>query len=158
VRRKFSAQYALAVLLFFIFSGTTLFWISLDQVPPNWDDAWYLTKSLTAYDALTAGVFVWDGSDIVGVTGTGAVGGLIAAGVIAVLAMAGGAIAGLVAWIGALINTAALDDKMWFVLLLVLGLLSFGLIAMIVYVIAGPDSTTVQPQRETRQVNLAAGA
>jgi hypothetical protein len=108
--------------------------------------------------ALTAGVFVWDGSDIVGVTGTGAVGGLIAAGVIAVLAMAGGAIAGLVAWIGALINTAALDDKMWFVLLLVLGLLSFGLIAMIVYVIAGPDSTTVQPQRETRQVNLAAGA
>jgi len=108
--------------------------------------------------ALTAGVFVWDGSDIVGVTGTGAVGGLIAAGVIAVLAMAGGAIAGLVAWIGALINTAALDDKMWFVLLLVLGLLSFGLIAMIVYIIAGPDSTTVQPQRETRQVNLAAGA
>jgi len=108
--------------------------------------------------AMTAGVFVWDGSDIVGVTGTGAVGGLIAAGVIAVLAMAGGAIAGLVAWIGALINTAALDDKMWFVLLLVLGLLSFGLIAMIVYVIAGPDSTIVQPQRPVQPANIVARA
>ena len=53
MRRKFSAQYALAVLLFFIFSGTTLLWISLDHVPPNWDDAWYLTKSLTVYDSLT---------------------------------------------------------------------------------------------------------
>jgi hypothetical protein len=105
--------------------------------------------------ALTAGVFVWDGSDITGVTGTGAVGGLIAAGIVAVLAMAGGAIAGLVAWIGALINTAALDDKMWFILLLVLGLLSFGLIAMIVYVIAGPDSTTLQPQRPVQPIIAA---
>jgi hypothetical protein len=108
--------------------------------------------------ALSAGVFTWDGADITGVTGTGALGGLIAAGIVAVLAMAGGAIAGLVAWIGALINTVALDDKTWFVLLLVLGLLSFGFIAMIAYVIAGPDSTQPQPQREPRQVNLVAGA
>jgi 4-amino-4-deoxy-L-arabinose transferase-like glycosyltransferase len=52
--RKFSAECALAVLLFAFFSATTLLWISLDRLPPNWDDAWYLTKSLTAYDALTA--------------------------------------------------------------------------------------------------------
>jgi len=63
-----------------------------------------------------------------------------------------------VAWIGALINTVAIDDKTWFVLLLVLGLLSFGLIAMIAYVIAGPDSTRPQPQREAHPVNLVAGA
>jgi hypothetical protein len=61
-------------------------------------------------------------------------------------AMLGGAIAGLVAWIGALINTAQLEDKAWFVLLLVLGLLSFGFIAMLAYVIAGPDSTQAPRQ------------
>jgi hypothetical protein len=44
-----------------------------------------------------------------------------------------------VAWIGALLNTAQLDDKTWFVVLLLLGLFSFGLLAMIAYVIAGPD-------------------
>jgi hypothetical protein len=58
-----------------------------------------------------------------------------------VLAILGGAIAGFVAWIGALVNTAALDDKLWFVVLLVTGLLSFGFVAMLIYVIAGPDST-----------------
>jgi hypothetical protein len=63
--------------------------------------------------------------------------------------MFGGAIAGLVAWIGALINTAQLADKAWFVLLLVLGLLSFGFIAMVAYVIAGPDST--QPRVQIAQ-------
>jgi hypothetical protein len=69
---------------------------------------------------------------------------------IGVLAMAGGAIAGLVAWIGALINTAQLPDKLWFILLLVLGLFSFGLIAMIAYVLAGPDSTVVPESRATQ--------
>jgi hypothetical protein len=39
--------------LFVIFAGTTLLWISLHRAPPNWDDAWYLTNSLTVYDALT---------------------------------------------------------------------------------------------------------
>jgi hypothetical protein len=58
-----------------------------------------------------------------------------------VLAILGGAIAGFVAWIGALVNTAGLDDKLWFVVLLVTGLLSFGFVAMLIYVIAGPDST-----------------
>ena len=70
---------------------------------------------------------------------------------IGLAAVTGGAIAGLVAWIGALVNTAQIEDKTWFVLLLVLGLLSFGFVAMLAYVIAGPDGTvaarrpTVQP-------------
>jgi hypothetical protein len=63
------------------------------------------------------------------------------------LAMIGGAVAGLVAWIGALINTAQLDDKLWFIVLLVLGLVSFGFVAMIAYVIAGPDSTKLEGRR-----------
>jgi len=59
--------------------------------------------------------------------------------VIAAVAITGGAIAGLVSWIGALLNTAQLEDKTWFVLLLVLGLMSFGFFAMLAYVFAGPE-------------------
>ena len=46
-----------------------------------------------------------------------------------------GALGALVSWIAALLNTA----------LLVLGVFSFGWIAMIGYVFAGPDSTRPQP-------------
>jgi len=42
-----------AALLFTLFAATTLLWISLDHFPPNWDDAWYLTKSLAVYDSGT---------------------------------------------------------------------------------------------------------
>jgi hypothetical protein len=60
---------------------------------------------------------------------------------IAALALAGGTVAALASWIGALLNTWQLDDKTWFVALLVLGLFSFGWVAMVAYVIAGPDAT-----------------
>ena len=52
-----------------------------------------------------------------------------------------GALAAIASWIAALLNTAQLEDKTWFVALLVLGLCSFGWIAMIAYVLRGPDST-----------------
>jgi hypothetical protein len=58
-----------------------------------------------------------------------------------------GAIGQFVAWIGALVNTARLTDKTWFVVLLVVGLLSVGFIAMLVYVLAGPDGTAVESTR-----------
>jgi hypothetical protein len=51
------------------------------------------------------------------------------------------AIGAVVAWVGALLNTAQLEDKTWFVVLLVLGLFSFGWLATAAYVIAGPDSS-----------------
>ena len=57
------------------------------------------------------------------------------------LTIVGGTIAAVVAWIGALLNTWELEDKMWFASLLALGLLGFGIIAMIAYVVAGPDGT-----------------
>lgn len=57
------------------------------------------------------------------------------------LTIVGGTIAAVVAWIGALLNTWELEDKMWFASLLALGLLGFGVIAMIAYVVAGPDGT-----------------
>jgi energy-converting hydrogenase Eha subunit A len=61
------------------------------------------------------------------------------------LAILGGSLGQFVAWIGAVVNTARLDDKTWFVVLLVLGLLSFGFVAMLVYVLAGPDGTAPRP-------------
>jgi hypothetical protein len=50
-----------------------------------------------------------------------------------------GAIVQFVAWIGALVNSYQLQDKLWFVLTLILGLIGFGLVMMIVYLIAAPD-------------------
>jgi hypothetical protein len=47
-----------------------------------------------------------------------------------------------VSWIGALLNTWQLEDKLWFGALLVGGLLGLGVVAMIAYVLAGPDGTT----------------
>jgi hypothetical protein len=93
---------------------------------------------VAVWAAFAAGEFVLDGPDVSDVQFTPFG-----------WSMVGGAIAGLVAWIGALINTAQLADKAWFVLLLVLGLLSFGFIAMVAYVIAGPDST--QPRVQIAQ-------
>jgi hypothetical protein len=91
--------------------------------------------------AFAGNVFVMDGPDVVGLKPGSFSWAMIVFGLVGVLAVTGGAIAGLISWIGALMNTAQLDDKAWFVVLLVLGLMSFGFIAMVVYVIAGPDGT-----------------
>jgi H+/Cl- antiporter ClcA len=91
--------------------------------------------------ALATGSLEMSGPDVVGIEPTPVAWSMIGLAVLAVLAFLGGAIGGLVAWIGALLNTAELEDKTWFVLLLVLGVLSFGLVAMIAYVIAGPDGS-----------------
>jgi hypothetical protein len=88
-----------------------------------------------------------NGTDVTAINITPMAWWMIALATLGALAMLGGAIAGLVAWIGALINTAQLDDKLWFIVLLVLGLVSFGFVAMIAYVIAGPDGTRLQSAR-----------
>jgi hypothetical protein len=90
--------------------------------------------------AFLGGVFVMDGPDVAGVHNTPLAWTLIALALLGALAMIGASIGGLVAWVGALVNTASLEDKVWFVVLLVLGLLSFGFVAMIAYVLAGPDA------------------
>jgi hypothetical protein len=101
--------------------------------------------------AYASGAFVMSGPDVIGIDPTPFAWTMVGLAILAALAMLGGFIGGLVSWIGALLNTAELEDKTWFVLLLVLGLLSFGLVAMIAYVIAGPDGTQ-------RRIALAAGA
>jgi hypothetical protein len=102
--------------------------------------------------AFAGSELIMDGPDVTGIRGTPFAWSMVALMIVGGLAIVGGAIAGLVAWIGALLNAAQLEDKLWFILLLVLGLFSFGLIAMIAYVIAGSDSTTLargQPIRAT---------
>jgi hypothetical protein len=94
----------------------------------------------TAVAALTGGVVAIGGPNVVTVDGP-AFAGTIGWLVVASLVVAGGAVAALASWIGALVITARLDDKTWFVVLLVLGLLSLGWVAMVAYVIAGPDDT-----------------
>jgi hypothetical protein len=91
--------------------------------------------------AFGGGAFQMDGPDVVGLNGSAFTWTMIAMMIIGGLTLLGAAIAGLVAWIGALLNTTRIDDKTWFVMLLVLGIFSFGFIAMIAYVIAGPDGT-----------------
>jgi hypothetical protein len=103
---------------------------------------------VAAWIALASGALVMDGPDVVGVEATPGAWSAVGLVIVAGLTIVGGFIAGLVSWIGALVNTAQIEDKTWFIILLVLGLFSFGLVAMIAYVIAGPDGATSEPRRE----------
>ena len=108
--------------------------------------------------AFSSGGFVLNGPDVVGINGTTFSWTLIGIIVASGFVILGGVIAGIVAWIGALLNTVQLADKTWFVVLLVLGILSFGFFAMIAYVIAGPDSTRPEAVRSGPPVNVSAHA
>jgi hypothetical protein len=99
--------------------------------------------------AMANGVFVMEGTRVVDIEETGLAFGLLGFTILGALAIVGGALAGLVSWIGALLNTWQLDSKAWFVGLLLLGIFNFGFFAMIAYVIAGPDGKAL------RSANLA---
>jgi hypothetical protein len=91
--------------------------------------------------AFASGALVVSGQDLTTVEPIRLTATAIVSITVGALGIIGGAIGQFVAWIGAVINTSRLEDKTWFILLLVLGLLSFGFIAMLVYVLAGPDGT-----------------
>ena len=94
--------------------------------------------------AIGTGAFEVSKPGITGVDATRFTAAAIVMIVLGGLGVVSGAIGQFVAWIGAVVNTSRLEDKTWFILLLVLGLLSFGFIAMLVYVLAGPDGTEVR--------------
>ncbi|HET7182513.1 MAG TPA: hypothetical protein VFI15_09810 [Candidatus Limnocylindrales bacterium] len=102
--------------------------------------------------AFANGVFQLDGHDVVGLNSSPTTWWMIGLLLVAGLVVLGSVIGGLVSWIGALLNTARLEDKTWFILLLVLGLLSFGFVAMVLYVIAGPDGTPPALPRDHRPI------
>jgi hypothetical protein len=90
--------------------------------------------------AIANGVIGLGGPTIVTIDGS-AFGGVAPWLLLAGLLMGVGSVVAVASWVGALANTIRLDDKTWFVGLLVLGLVSFGWIAMVAYVVAGPDGT-----------------
>jgi hypothetical protein len=105
--------------------------------------------------ALANGSFVMSGPNVTGINPSAFTWTMVGLASVGILATVGGAIGQFVAWIGAVINTSRLDDKTWFIVLLVLGLLSFGFIPMLVYVLVGPDGTKVAPG--TAALHPAAG-
>jgi hypothetical protein len=114
--------------------------------------------------AMTSGAFVMNGPDVVGVQPDAFGWSMIGLATIAVLALVTAGVVQFVAWIGAVLNTVQLEDKMWFIVLLVLGLMSLAFPAMIAYVIAGPDGTSVPrpsvdeaPVQQTERVHVTTG-
>jgi hypothetical protein len=67
----------------------------------------------------------------------GAVVGEIVASVLVTVAT----VVAIASWAAALLNTSRLEDKSWFATLLALGLVSLGWVAMIAYVLRGPDGS-----------------
>jgi len=100
--------------------------------------------------AIANNVFVMNGSDVVGLRGSALGWASLGLGVVGILAIMGGLIAGLVAWIGALLNTWQLESKAWFIGLLLLGIFNLGFFAMVAYLIAGPDGKTAVDLRTAR--------
>ena len=105
--------------------------------------------------AIASDVFVMSGQDIVGIQGGTTAWFLLGLAAVGALAFFGAMVGGLVSWIGALLNTSQLESKTWFLALLLLGIFSFGLVAMIAYVIAGPDSTGKEAPRTAPSASTA---
>jgi hypothetical protein len=105
--------------------------------------------------AISNDIFVMSGPNVTGIK-SGALSwtllGLIG---LAALILLFAAVAHFVAWIGAVLNTAQLPDKTWFVVLLVVGLLGLVFIATVAYVIAGPDA--VKAKEEASALQQAGG-
>lgn len=89
--------------------------------------------------ALWSDSFIMDGPDVVGVRPEPFGWVMIGLAGLAILLMSLASVGLFVAWIGAVVNTAGLTDKTWFIVLLAGGLLSVGFLVTLAYVIAGPE-------------------
>jgi hypothetical protein len=102
--------------------------------------------------------FIMNGPDVVGVQPTSTTWFAAMLGIFGVAAVVAGGIAQFVAWIGALLNTAQLADRTWFLVLLLLGIFGLGFIPMLVYVLAGTDGTAAAvPTQQSAPELLKAG-
>ncbi|MGY1669200.1 hypothetical protein [Geodermatophilus sp. SYSU D00710] len=95
--------------------------------------------------AIASDVLVTQGPDVVGVDAGGAGWLLIALAIVGVLVLLAAGVGLLVAWVAALLATARLEDKTWFLVLLVTGLVSLGVVGMVLYLVAGPDDRSTRP-------------
>lgn len=100
--------------------------------------------------ALSNDVFIMSGPDVAGIRPDAFSWFMVGLAGVAVLVMVVAGMALFVAWIGAVLNTANLPDKTWFIVLLVGGLLGVGFITTLIYIFAGPDGqpmTTRAPEQ-----------
>jgi len=96
--------------------------------------------------AISNDIFVMSGPDVTGIKPGALSWTLLGLMGLAMLLLLFAAVAHFVAWIGAVLNTAQLPDKTWFVVLLVVGLLGLVFIATVAYVIAGPDGVKAKEE------------
>jgi hypothetical protein len=106
--------------------------------------------------AIRNDIFIMSGPDVTGIKSGVLSWTLLGLMALAVLLLLFAAVAHFVAWIGAVLNTAQLPDKTWFVVLLVVGLLGLVFIATVAYVVAGPDG--VKAKEEAIALPQAGGA
>lgn len=86
-------------------------------------------------------VLIMNGPDVVGIRpGALSTMMIVTAGLASLLWMAA-TVAVVVAWVGAIINTASLPSKTWLVIELVLGLLGLPFVAVLAYVVGRPEAT-----------------
>lgn len=89
--------------------------------------------------AIANDVLVTRGPDVVGLH-PGAVGWLLLVlAIFGILVLLAAGVGLLVAWVAALLTTVRLEDKTWFLILLITGLVSLGIVGMVLYLVAGPD-------------------
>jgi hypothetical protein len=113
---------------------STVFWTSLLALT-----AGLVMLVVTGGLAYASDTFEMDGPDVVGIRSTPFGWTMLGLAATALLVVLAALVGQFVAWVGAVLLTAQLEDKTWFVVLLVTGLLSLGFVAMIAYVVAGPE-------------------
>ena len=105
--------------------------------------------------AISNDIFIMSGPDVTGVKSGVLPWTLLGLMGLAMLLLLFAAVVHFVAWIGAVLNTAQLPDKTWFVVLLVVGLLGLVFIATVAYVIAGPDGVKAKEEANALQAGGA---
>jgi hypothetical protein len=128
-----------------------LFWGSLIGLV-----AGFILIGITFALAISNDIFIMSGPDVTGIKSGALSWTLLGLMGLAMLLLLFAAVTHFVAWIGAVLNTAQLPDKTWFVVLLVVGLLGLVFIATVSYVIAGPDG--VKAKEEASALPQAGGA
>jgi hypothetical protein len=121
-----------------------LFWGSLIGLA-----AGLILMGITFALAINSDIFIMRGPDVIGIKSGVLSWTLLGLMALAMLLLLFAAAVHFVAWIGAVLNTAQLPDKTWFVVLLVVGLLGLVFIATVAYVIAGPDGVKAKEEANT---------
>jgi hypothetical protein len=118
-----------------------LFWGSLIGLV-----AGLILMGITFALAINNDIFIMSGPDVTGIKSGVLPWILVGLCALAMLLLLFAAVVHFVAWIGAVLNTAQLPDKTWFVVLLVVGLLGLVFIATVAYVTAGPDGVKAKEE------------